>query len=155
MLTTRAAAPVLLAAAIIACSSLPTDLSSNRNAADARTAGDTASGGLLPTTVTVTGQVIGVSAREPVAGSADTLRHEPLANARITLKRNILVNGESAQEPAGGFTTDANGRFRLDRLRGGYYIIEASAPGSGYRDGWEYLPATRAVVEVNVYLWRE
>jgi hypothetical protein len=155
MLTTRAVAPGLLAAAIIACSSLPTDLTSNRNAADARTAGDSASGGLVPASVTVTGQVLGVSAREPVAGSADTLRHEPLPHARITLKRNILVNGQSAQEPAGTFTADGEGRFRIESLRGGYYIIEASAPGSGYRGGWEYLPATRAAVEVNVYLWRE
>ena len=88
-----------------------------------------------------------------MAGSAETLRHDPLPRARITLKRNILVNGESAQEPAGTFTADAEGRFRLDDLRGGYYIIEASAPG--YRDGWEYLPATRAAVELSVYLWRE
>ena len=155
MPTIRAAAPALLAAAIIACSGLPTDLTSNPSAADSRTVGDTASGGLLPASVTVTGQVFGVSAREPVGGSADTLRHDPLPHARLTLKRNILVNGESAQEPAGSFTADADGRFRLNGLRGGYYIIEASAPGSGYRDGWEYLPATRAVVEVNVYLWRE
>ena len=151
---TRAAAPALLLATMIACTSLPTDLQSNRNAADARSPGDTASGGLLPSTVTVTGQVIGVSAREPVAGSSDTLRHDPLPHARITLKRNILVNGQSAQEPAGTFTADAEGRFRLD-LAGGYYIIEASVPGSGYRDGWEYLPATRAAVQVNLYLWRE
>ena len=152
MLTTRAAAPVLLLAAVIACTSLPTDLTSNRNAADARSAGDTTAAG-LPASVTVTGQVFGVSAREPVAGSADTLRHEPLPYARITLKRNILVNGQSAQEPAGTFSADSKGRFRIEGLRGGYYIIEASAPGSGYRDGWEYLPATRSAIHLNIYLW--
>lgn len=155
MLTTRAAAPALLAAALMACTSLPTDLQSNRNAADSRTAGDTASTGLFPSSVTVTGQVFGVSAREPVAGSTDTLHHDPLSHARITLKRNILVNGQSAQEPAGTFTADGEGRFRIAGLPGGYYIIEASAPGAGYRDGWNYLPATRSAVEVNIYLWRE
>ena len=153
MLTTRAAAPALLAA-LMACTTLPTDLQSNRNAADARSAGDTSAAG-LPASVTVTGQVFGVSAREPVAGSADTLRHDPLPHARIALKRNILVNGQSAQEPAGTFSADGEGRFRIEGLRGGYYIIEASASGSGYRAGWEYLPAIRAAVEVNLYLWRE
>jgi hypothetical protein len=147
-------ATTTLLAILLACSGAPTDLDTNRNAAGARSAGDTTAAG-LPASVTVTGQVLGVSAREPVAGSADTLRHEPLPNARITLKRNVLVNGESAQEPAGSFTADAEGRFRLEGVSAGYYIIEASAPGSGYRDGWEYLPATRAAVEVNLYLWRE
>jgi hypothetical protein len=146
------AVPALFAAGLLACSSVPTDIRSARTA-DAPAAGDTTGGG-LPARVRVTGRVLGVSAREPVAGSTDTLRHDPLPHARITLKRNILVNGQSAQEPAGTFTADAEGRFRLD-LAGGYYIIEASAPGSGYRDGWEYLPATRAAVAVNLYLWRE
>ena len=152
--TPRSAAPALLAATLLACSGLPTDLQSNRNAADARSAGDTATTG-LPASVTVTGQVFGVSAREPVAGSPDTLRHDPLPHARVALKRNILLNGQSAQEPAGTFTADGEGRFRIEGLRGGYYIIEASAPGSGYRDGWDYLPAIRSAVQVNVYLWRE
>jgi hypothetical protein len=154
MCTTRPAAPALLLATLLACSGLPTDLQSNRNAADARSGGDTTAVG-LPASVTVTGQVLGVSAREPVAGSTDTLGHDPLPHARVALKRNILVNGQSAQEPAGTFIADAEGRFRIEGLRGGYYIIEASAPASGYRDGWDYLPATRSAVEVNVYLWRE
>ena len=151
MLTIRAATSALLVMAALACSSVPTDLQSALSA-DARSAGDTTAG-VLPASVRVNGRILGVSASEPVAGSSDTLRHDPLPHARITLKRNILVNGESAQEPAGTFTADAEGRFRLDDLRGGYYIIEASAPG--YRDGWEYLPATRAAVELSVYLWRE
>lgn len=149
----HAVVPAVLVAALLGCSNLPTDLQSTRNAG-APTPGDTSAAG-LPASVRVAGRIIGVSAAAPVAGSTDTLRHEPIPHARITVKRNILVNGQSAQELAATLSADAEGRFHLDGLRGGYYIVEASAPGSGYRDGWEYLPATRAAVEVNLYLWRQ
>jgi hypothetical protein len=145
--------PAVLAAAVLACSDVATGPQSARNA-DARTAGDTTSGG-LPASVRVSGQILGVSATGPVSGSSDTLRHEPIPHARITVLRNILVNGQSGQELAATVTADGDGRFRLDDLAGGHYIVEASAPGSGYAAGWEYLPATRSVVAVNVYLWRE
>ncbi len=145
--------PAALAAAVLACGDVPAGLQSARNA-DARTAGDTTSAG-LPASVRVSGQILGVSAAGPVSGSTDTLRYEPIPNARLTVMRNILVNGQSAQELAATLTADGDGRFRLDDLAGGHYIVEASAPGSGYAAGWEYLPATRSVVEVNVYLWRE
>lgn len=146
-------APAAVVAAALACSDAPTGLQSVRNAG-ARTEGDSASAG-LPASVRVTGQILGVNAREPVAGSADTLRFEPIPNARITVMRNIIVNGQSAQELAATLSADAAGRFRLDDLAGGYYIVQAAAPGSGYAAGWEYLPATRDVVELDVYLWRE
>jgi hypothetical protein len=144
-------APVLLAAAVLACSEVPTDLQSSSHVA---TRGDTGSTG-VPGSVRVSGQVLGVSATGPVSGSTDTLRFEPIPHARITLKRNILVGGESAQELAAELSADGSGRFRLDGLRGGYYIVEAAAPGSGYRAGWEYLPATQPTVELTIYLWKE
>jgi hypothetical protein len=145
--------PAVLAAAVLACSDVPTGLQSARNA-DSRTAGDTTSAG-LPASVRVSGQILGVSATGPVSGSTDTLRYEPIPHARITVMRNILVNGQSAQELAATLSADGDGRFRLADLAGGHYIVEASAPGSVYAAGWEYLPATRSVVEVNVYLWKE
>jgi hypothetical protein len=149
--TSVAAAAAL--AAVLACGEVTTSLESTRDAA-AHTAGDTASAG-APASVRVTGQVLGVSATEPVSGTNDTLRFAPIPHARITLKRNILVDGQSAQEPAGELSADADGRFRLDGLVGGYYVVEAVAPGSGYRAGWEYLAATRSAVDLTVYLWKE
>ena len=146
------AAPAVLAAIVVACNDAPTALQSTRNA-DGNSGGDSTSAA-LPVSVQVRGQVLGVSATEPVSGSTDTLRHEPIPHARITVKRNILVGGQSAQELAATLSADGEGRFRLDDLAGGYYIVEASAPGSGYRDGWEYLPATRSEVAVTVYLWQ-
>jgi hypothetical protein len=139
-------------AVVLACSDASTSLTSPD--ASARAAGDTTATG-LPTSVRVTGRILGVSAREPVAGSTDTLRHTPLPHARITLKRNVLVNHQAAQELAGEFIADVDGRFAIEGLRGGHYIIEAAAPGSGYRAGWEYLAATRSELAVDVYLWKE
>ena len=149
----HAVVPAVLVTALLGCSNLPTDLQAARNTG-APTPGDTSAAG-LPASVRVAGRIIGVSAAAAVAGSTDTLRHTPIPHARITIQRNILVNGQSAQELAATLSADAEGRFHLDGLRGGYYIVEASAPGSGYRDGWEYLPATQSTVELNVYLWRE
>ncbi len=145
--------PAALLAAALACGEVPTGLQSARNT-DARTAGDTTSAG-LPASVRVTGQVLGVSAREPISGGADTLRFQPIPGARITVLRNVLVNGQAAQELAATLSAGGDGRFRLDDLAGGHYIVRAAAPGSGYAEGWEYLPATRRAVEVNVYLWKE
>ena len=104
MTMTQLATPAVLAAALIACSSAPTELQSPRNTA-VSDAGDTTSAG-LPAIVRVTGRVLGTSAAEPVAGSSDTLRHEPIPHARITVKRNILVNGQSAQEVAATLAAD-------------------------------------------------
>lgn len=129
---------------------MPTDLQSARNTRGAD-GGDTTAAG-LPASVRVTGQALGVTATAPVAGNTDTLRYQPLAHARITLKRNILVNGQSAQEIAAELSADGAGRFGFDDLPGGYYVVEAAAPG--HRDGWEYLPATRPAAEVTVYLWK-
>ena len=100
----------------------------------------------LPSSVQVNGRVLGVSAIAPGAGSTDTLRFEPVAGAAITVKRNILVNGQSAQELAATLLADGEGRFTLNQLRAGYYIVEAAAARSGYAAGWEYLPATRSAV---------
>ncbi|MGH7628110.1 MAG: carboxypeptidase-like regulatory domain-containing protein [Gemmatimonadales bacterium] len=147
------AAPALLTAALLACSNTPTGLQSVRTT-DGSAAGDSTSAA-LPASVRVTGRILGVSATGPVSGPTDTLRFEPIPGARIEVRRNVLVNGQAAQELAATLSADAEGRFRLDALAGGHYIVQAAAPGSGYAAGWEYLPATRSAVEINLYLWKE
>ncbi len=147
------AAPAVLAAALLACSNAPTGLQSIRST-DQSSAGDSTST-VLPASVRVTGRILGVSATGPVSGATDTLRFEPIPAARIEVLRNVLVNGQAAQELAATLSADAEGRFRLDDLVGGHYIVQAAAPGSGYAAGWEYLPATRSAVEISVYLWKE
>ena len=149
----RPVSAAAFAALVLACSTdQPTGLDITRNP-NAPGASDTSAAG-FPASVRVTGQVLGVSATAPVADRADTLRFTPVVGARVTIKRNLLVNGQSAQEVAATLDADRDGRFGLE-LRGGYYVVEADAPGSGFTAGWEYLPATRGSVDLAVYMWKE
>jgi hypothetical protein len=149
----RPVSAAAFAALLLACSTdQPTGLDITRNAGGSA-ASDTSAAG-FPASVRVTGQILGVSATAPVADRADTLHFRPVAGARVTIKRNILVNGRSAPEAAATLDADRDGRFGLE-LRGGYYVVEADAPGSGFAAGWEYLPATRSSVDLAVYMWKE
>jgi hypothetical protein len=149
----RPVSAAALAALVLACSTdQPTGLDITRTSGPPGAA-DTGAAG-FPASVRVTGRILGVSATAPVADRADTLHFTPVAGARVTIKRNILVNGQSEQEGAATLTADRDGQFGL-QLKRGYYVVEADAPGSGFAAGWEYLPATRSSVDLAVYMWKE
>lgn len=141
------------AAALLACSDTPTGLQSIRSTPDDAAPQDTTS--TLPGTVQVSGRILGVSAADPVSGPGDTLRFEPIARASIEVVRNVLVNGAAQQVLAATLASGAEGEYRIADLPGGYYIVRATPPtGSAYAANWEYLPATKPEVRVDVYLWR-
>ena len=110
----------------------------------------------LPTVVHASGRILGVSYVTPHAGSSDSLRFSPVPNARIQLLRNVIENGVGVSKLERELTADATGAWSVGNLAGGYYIVKAFAPvGSGLNDGWEYLPATKADVQKDVYLWSD
>ena len=108
----------------------------------------------LPTSVRASGRILSVSFVTPQAGSTDSLRFAPVPNARVEILRNVIENGVAVSKLERELTADANGAWSASGLAGGYYIVKAAAPvGSGLRDGWEYLPATKVEVQKDVYLW--
>jgi hypothetical protein len=112
---------------------------------------DSAAPGPLPAAVRASGHVYAVTY---TPGTADSLRYTAVAGARVQLWRNVLENGASAQRLARELVTDAAGAYAAAELEGGYYVVKVSGPaGAGFNDSWEYLPATKPEVTVNVYLW--
>jgi len=108
----------------------------------------------LPEKVAVAGRVLGIVFMTPGPGVRDTVRLDPVVGAKVTIMRNILVNGRSAQELAAALTTDASGRFTVT-VKGGYYVVYAEPPaGSIWSKSYSYLPATQPNVNVDVYLWK-
>lgn len=106
-----------------------------------------------PSSFNLTGKALGVDA---VAGQgSDTLHFTPVAGAQVLLVRNVLVNGQGAQVPAGETTTSATGAYQFSNLTGGYYIVTVNPPaGSPYQSSWSYVAGMSPNVDVNVFLWR-
>jgi hypothetical protein len=108
-----------------------------------------------PEKVNVSGRVLGVVVITPTPGARDTLRFDPLPGVNVRIMRNVLVDGVAKQVLAAQLVSDAQGRFAVKELAGGYYVVYAEPPaGSIWGNSFSYLNANRAEVTVDVYLWR-
>jgi hypothetical protein len=151
-------AALACAATLIACSE--TVAPTNQSASVVQITGN--GGGtdtLIPTGYTGTARIGGrvlSTARKPGATGNDTLSYDGIAGAKVTLKRNLLVNGAATQVTLGITTTDAQGNYAFTNAPGGYYVVYASGPaGGGWSDSYTLTLADRPLVTSNIYLWKQ
>jgi hypothetical protein len=131
------------------------DSTGAKQAAPSGTSGGTVdTSGVAPNTVNLSGHVFAVQAT-PGAQGSDTLRYIPVGGVSLRLMHNILVNGQSAQEPAGTTVSGADGTYSFPAIAGGYYVLYAEpSAASGYAGAYSLVPAQSASVTVDVFVWR-
>ena len=118
------------------------------------TGGPVDTSGVAPSSVNLSGHVFAVQAT-PGAQGSDTLRYIPVGGISLRLMHNILVNGQSAQEPAGTVVSGADGTYSFPAIAGGYYVLYAEpSAASGYAGAYSLVPAQAASVTVDVFVWR-
>jgi hypothetical protein len=106
-----------------------------------------------PPKVKVSGRVVGVTPAP--AGSADSLKYEGIARAKVRIMRNVVVNGTVSEVLAIELLSNNAGDFTVNDLPGGYYVVYADPPaGSIFQKSWTYLSALQTQVAVQVYLWK-
>lgn len=163
-LPVRLAAPLLLAAAAaLACDDAgPTALreSADRGGATAAPAtrapgADSTTPTNFPSSVRVRGRVLQASIVTPAAPGADSVSRAPLAGARVTLYRNVLVDGRGVSEKLGERTTGADGAFVFDGVPGGYFVLALDATAERpYGRSQAFVAGTSAEVAADLYVWR-
>ena len=118
-------------------------------------AGGDSTGKPLPSSVDVSGHVVAVERFWPPAANGDTLRSAPLAGASVALLLRTGVDDGVFEQPVAQTTTDAQGRWKLDDVAGGYYTLDVTPPaGSGLERASFFLSATAPTVVFTAQLWR-
>jgi hypothetical protein len=103
---------------------------------------------------TVSGKVIS-AVYDRGATNGDTVQFTPIAGATVKLFHNRMVDGASASVFISEVVTGADGAYRFGPIPGGYYLLRVYPPaGSGFGESLSYLPATRAEVTMNLYVWK-
>ena len=123
-------------------------------AAGATTA-DTARATNFPAAVRVHGRLLAKS-YEPGSTAADTLSgFAPVPGQRITLFRNLLVDGRGVSQRIGEVTTGADGGYAFDGVPGGYYVLALNVTAARpWGSHVAYAIGDRADLEVTVRFWR-
>ena len=115
---------------------------------------DTARQTNYPASVRVQGRVL-TTVWTPGRTVGDTLSgFTPLAGARVTLYRNVLVDGRGVSQLVGERTTDADGSFVFERAPGGPYVLAYNTtPERPYGDALTYVMGDRAQVTADLRIW--
>ena len=115
---------------------------------------DTTTGVLLPASVHVRGRAL-VTTKDGPRAPGDTLSSfVPIAGARITLYRNVLVDGRGVSVKFGERTTGADGVFDFTGVPGGYFILSLNVtPEQFYGETFVYVAGTRPEVTADVRVW--
>jgi hypothetical protein len=100
--------------------------------------------GHVLTTVWTAGRTVG-----------DTLTgFTPVAGARVTLYRNVLVDGRGVSQLVGERTTGADGSFVFEGAPGGPYVLALNVtPERPYGDVLTYVMGDRAEVTADLRIW--
>ena len=165
-LTPRAASvtAALAAALAIGCADdgAPPSGPDGASAAAAATAGtprgvqsaDTTRPTTFPATVRVRGRVL-TTVWTPGRTVADTLSgFEPVAGARVTLYRNVLVDGRGVSERIGERVTGADGAFTFEGVPGGPYVLALNATAARpYGETLTYVLGNAAEVSATLRVW--
>ena len=116
---------------------------------------DTTTGVLLPASVHVRGRAL-VTTKDGPRAPGDTLSSfAPIAGARITLYRNVLIDGQGVSVKFGERTTGADGVFDFTGVPGGYFILSLNVtPEQFYGETFVYVLGTRAEVTADVRVWQ-
>ena len=100
--------------------------------------------GHVLTTVWTAGRTVG-----------DTLTgFTPVAGARVTLYRNVLVDGRGVSQLVGERTTGADGSFVFESAPGGPYVLAYNTtPERPYGDALTYVMGNQAQVTADLRIW--
>jgi hypothetical protein len=164
------AAAALLAALALGCSDDGTAPSAPRpdatagdatGAAAAQTAAqsaaqsaDTTRPSTFPAVVRVRGQLLATTWTPGRTGADTVSGFEPVRGARITLYRNVLVDGRGVSQRIGERETGADGAFAFDDVPGGPYVLALNVTAARpYGDAVWYLMGNAAEVSTTLRLW--
>lgn len=116
---------------------------------------DTTTGVLLPERVRIHGRAL-VTTKDGPRAPGDTLSaFVPIAGARVTLYRNVLVDGRGVSQPVGERTTGADGAYEFAGVPGGYYILALNVTAEQfYGETFVYVPGTRDDVSADIRRWQ-
>lgn len=116
---------------------------------------DTSRATNFPAAVRVHGRLL-VKSYEPSSTAADTLSgFTPVPGQRITLYRNVLVDGKGVSQRIGEVTTGADGGYAFENVPGGYYVLALNATADRpWGSNVAYAIGDRADLEVTVRFWR-
>lgn len=111
------------------------------------TGSDTSSA--IPSVMQLSGRTLAVSV---VQGVSDSLRFTALPNVGIRVMHNVLKNGQATQELVATTASDASGRYHVDNLPGGYYVVYATPASAGFLPTYSYVPL-QTVATADIYIW--
>ena len=119
------------------------------------TTADTARATNFPAAVRVHGRLL-VKSYEQTSTVRDTLSgFEPVPGQRITLFRNVLVDGRGVSQRIGEVTTGADGGYAFEGVPGGYYVLALNVtPTRPWGSNVAYAIGDRPDLEVTVRFWR-
>ena len=155
--------PALLAAVALVAGACA---DSGPSAPDASGAGDDARTGTqvgtdslthppLPAAVRVRGRAL-VTTKDGPRAPGDTLSaFVPIEGARVTLYRNVLVDGKGVSVKLAERTTGADGGYDFVDVPGGYYILALNVtPERFYGETFVYVAGTRSEVHADIRVWQ-
>ena len=116
---------------------------------------DTAVNGTpLPASVRVHGQVLASTTTGPRAPGDTLSAFVPVAGGRVTLYRNVLVDGKGVSVKLGERTTGADGAFDFTNVPGGYYVLSLNVtPDRFYGETYVLVAGTRTDVTADIRIW--
>ena len=114
----------------------------------------TVNGAPLPASVRVHGQVLASTTTGPRAPGDTLSAFVTVAGARVTLYRNVLVDGKGVSVKLGERTTAADGAFDFANVPGGYYVLSLNVtPDRFYGETYVLVAGTRADVTADIRIW--
>jgi hypothetical protein len=117
---------------------------------------DTSSAQHFPASVRVFGRLLVSSLEATQATRGDSASSfAPVAGARITLFRNVLVDGKGVSQRIGEVTTGADGSYQFQNVPGGYYVLALNVtPERPWGSNVAYAIGNKAELEVTMRFWR-
>lgn len=156
--TVRRFLPALAAAMLGACSgaapSAP-DAGTDRERTGTQVGTDSLTHPPLPAAVRVRGSAL-VTTTDGARAPGDTLpAFAPMEGARVTLYRNVLVDGKGVSVKHAERTTGADGAYDFADVPGGYYILALNVtPDRFYGETFVYVAGTRSEVTADIRVWQ-
>jgi hypothetical protein len=148
-----AASPAVATAAGTAAT-VATTAAATADTAGAAQAADTTRPTTFPGAVRVRGRVL-ATVWAPGRTAADTLSgFQPVLGARVTLYRNVLVDGRGVSQRIGEQETGTDGTFVFEGVPGGPYVLALNVgPGRPYGEALQYLMGNAPEVSATLRLW--
>jgi hypothetical protein len=153
--------PALAAVALVAgaCADAGPSAPEGSGGEDARTGTQVGTDSLthppLPAAVRVRGRALVATTDGPRAPGDTLSAFVPIEGARVTLYRNVLVDGKGVSVKLAEHTTGADGAYEFAGVPGGYYILALNVtPERFYGETFVYVAGTRSEVSADIRVWR-